>query len=236
MEPLRPILGDVRLESGGFVRHRHTLAGLLLLALPIAAPATDLGCGYIVQGVECALFRLEPGWAGAGRHMLADYGGFAPGDWVYVTGFLDPSCVSFCMEGDGCIVQNTIEACPARPPAAAPPVLLRNAMLGAVSPLSQPLAGIFRGSSCAWPYDLAGTLDPFGPDCFATAFDPLDPREDGDDTHMGAWRSGAADPDAGVLTDRTRPLVFYQIDDDPGIGNRLRAVKTLASASVAISY
>ncbi|MEE9296824.1 MAG: hypothetical protein V3W34_17915 [Phycisphaerae bacterium] len=65
------------------------------------------GCGVLVQGVECVLFRSDSG----GLFILSNLGGFTVGNRVSVTGCHDPHCISFCMQGNGCIVNNTIEPC-----------------------------------------------------------------------------------------------------------------------------
>lgn len=65
-------------------------------------------CGNIVQGVECVLFEADTG----GLYLLDDLGGFGVGDRVFVSGILDPDCFTICLEGDGCIFENTIGACP----------------------------------------------------------------------------------------------------------------------------
>jgi hypothetical protein len=67
-------------------------------------------CGFLIQGVECVLFQAD----GGGLYILSDRGGFQVGDYVHVTGFHDPFCISYCMQGNGCIFDNTIEACDER--------------------------------------------------------------------------------------------------------------------------
>lgn len=64
------------------------------------------GCGVLVQGVECVLFQARDG----GLYVLDNLGGFQVGDYVRVRGVLDPYCVTFCMQGKGCIKNNTISA------------------------------------------------------------------------------------------------------------------------------
>ena len=74
------------------------------------APVDDgpfAGCGMLVQGVECVLFQADAG----GLYVLQDYGGYGVGDYVFVEGWYDPTCPTFCMQGDGCIVDNTIGPC-----------------------------------------------------------------------------------------------------------------------------
>ena len=65
------------------------------------------GCGELIQGVECVLFLADAG----GLFLLDNLGGFNVGDQVEVTGCLDPGCFTICLEGDGCIFQNTIADC-----------------------------------------------------------------------------------------------------------------------------
>jgi hypothetical protein len=73
---------------------------------PCQAPPFE-GCGTLVQGVECVLFQADAG----GLYLLENLDGFGVGDRVFVTGVVDPDCVTICLEGDGCIFGNTIEAC-----------------------------------------------------------------------------------------------------------------------------
>ncbi len=65
-------------------------------------------CGELVQGVECVLFLADSG----GLFLLENLDGFNVGDRVEVTGCLDPGCINICLQGDGCIFQNTIGECP----------------------------------------------------------------------------------------------------------------------------
>jgi hypothetical protein len=64
-------------------------------------------CGVLIQGVECVLFQADAG----GVYVLDNYGGFHVGDRVHVQGTLDPGCFTFCMQGDGCIRNNSIRSC-----------------------------------------------------------------------------------------------------------------------------
>jgi hypothetical protein len=84
------------------------LVGMAAGALPSAVQAQDFeDCGYLIQGVECVLFDSD----NFGTYVLWDYGTFVVGDYVYVVGTLDPDCITTCMQGDGCIVDNTIDFC-----------------------------------------------------------------------------------------------------------------------------
>jgi hypothetical protein len=75
---------------------------------PCQAPPVEFeGCGTLVQGVECVLFQADEG----GLYLLDNLDGFGVGDRVFVSGILDPTCFTICLEGDGCIFGNTIEAC-----------------------------------------------------------------------------------------------------------------------------
>jgi hypothetical protein len=86
-------------------------AGFGLDALHIPARGTSVSlCGMLVQGVECVLFRADDGR----RFVLSTTGSFRPGDRVRVEGEVRSDCATFCMEGDGCLDNTTIEACPGR--------------------------------------------------------------------------------------------------------------------------
>ena len=60
--------------------------------------------GSLISGVECVLFQADSG----GVYVLDNYGDFSVGDRVQVRGTLEPSCLTICMQGDGCILNNTI--------------------------------------------------------------------------------------------------------------------------------
>jgi len=63
------------------------------------------GCGTMVEGVECTLFQADAG----GLYIL---GASSPvGSRLYVQGQVDSSCVSYCQQGNGCIVNATISTC-----------------------------------------------------------------------------------------------------------------------------
>jgi len=65
-------------------------------------------CGIFIQGVECVLFDSD----NFGLYVvLPKLGGFTVGDRVRVTGRLFLTCVTFCMEGDGCIENATVVVC-----------------------------------------------------------------------------------------------------------------------------
>jgi len=66
------------------------------------------GCGVLVQGVECVLFQADTG----GLYALDNIGDFQVGDRVWVQGVLNPYCATICMQGNTCIENNIISACP----------------------------------------------------------------------------------------------------------------------------
>ena len=72
-----------------------------------ANPGYFDGCGVLVQGVECVLFEPDTG----GLYVLDNLEHFQVGDHVRVSGVLNPYCITICMQGNGCIEQNTISAC-----------------------------------------------------------------------------------------------------------------------------
>ncbi len=65
------------------------------------------GCGVLVQGVECVLFKPDAG----GLYVLDNLEHFQVGDNVRVSGLMNPDCVTICMQGNGCIEKNTISEC-----------------------------------------------------------------------------------------------------------------------------
>jgi len=92
------------------------LKSLSLLALSLlsgaatattTAPAGFPQCGTLVQGVSCILFSAADG----NLYILDDFGSFVVGDSVRVDGTFDPGCVSFCMQGVGCIWGTQISSC-----------------------------------------------------------------------------------------------------------------------------
>ncbi|MBD3382391.1 MAG: T9SS type A sorting domain-containing protein [candidate division Zixibacteria bacterium] len=65
------------------------------------------GVGILVEDSTCLYFSpMGPNH----QFVLDNYGGFASGDTVFVTGTLIYDCVTSCVNADGCIVDNTIEA------------------------------------------------------------------------------------------------------------------------------
>jgi hypothetical protein len=83
--------------------------GLDALHVPTHGPRVST-CGVLVQGVECVLFRADAG----GLYVLQSTGRFKPGDRVRVDGEVISDCATFCTQGDGCLDNTTIEACPGR--------------------------------------------------------------------------------------------------------------------------
>jgi hypothetical protein len=71
-------------------------------------------CGTLVKGVECVLFQPD-NWPGPppGLFVLDDLGGFAVGTRVHVVGCLNPRCITFCLQGNGCVEDNLVSSCPA---------------------------------------------------------------------------------------------------------------------------
>ena len=91
----------------------------MILAAAGAAKAQIIpfdACGTLVEGVECLLFHSD----NSGTYLLDNYDGFGVGDRVHVTGRVDSSCVSICMEGNGCIWDNTIAECESPSPCPRP--------------------------------------------------------------------------------------------------------------------
>jgi hypothetical protein len=108
------------------------------------------------------------------------------------------------------------------------PGLLRNDEVSSLSPLVPAPAGIFQ------PGD--PSLEPLGPDNFpgngeGTARETAG-SDDDDDLYVPEVPSGYLDPDLEVLTDETRPLVFYQLTDPAAV---LRLERT-SSGRIRILY
>ena len=59
-----------------------------------------------MQGVECVLFQAD-----SGGLYIVDVGTFSVGDAVRVTGTLDPICISFCQQGNGCVFGGPTTSC-----------------------------------------------------------------------------------------------------------------------------
>ncbi len=99
------------------------------------------------------------------------------------------------------------------------PWLLRNASVTSIAPLSRPLAAIFVGAG-------ATTLDLGGRDGV-----PRPGEGDDDDAYVPDFAAGQLDPDATVVGDASRPLVFYQVS---GAATSLTLVKS--AGALTISY
>ncbi len=95
--------------SGGHGTHAASPdAFAFVFTSAVQVPATGFDdCGELVEGVECVLFQSD----NFGLYLLDDNGPFGVGDRVRVTGILDPGCFTICLEGDGCILENTIASC-----------------------------------------------------------------------------------------------------------------------------
>lgn len=116
LEHAGPVLGNR-------VWVRGTIEPHSFLCFPIIFPAllnNTIGicfddCGVLVNGAECVLFQSDNG----GLFVVQNLGGFAVGDRVRVQGCLNPVCVTICQQGNGCIEDNSIEACNVDPPTGA---------------------------------------------------------------------------------------------------------------------
>lgn len=116
------------------------------------------GCGTLVNGVECVLFQADSG----GLYILSNLAGFQVGDHVFVRGGLNPNCASFCMQGNGCIDDNTIEPCGGDPVGAC----------CANSAGTPPGCTVTTGAHCK---EIGGTYLGDGTSCNGTGTDPCAP-------------------------------------------------------------
>jgi hypothetical protein len=110
--PLGAEVGDRFLISGDIIPDCITFCqqgdGCVIAQSVTDCPVNQFNsCGTIIQGVECPLFAADSG----GTYILDTLGSFQIGDRVRVTGQINPLCVSFCQQGDGCIRNNTIGDC-----------------------------------------------------------------------------------------------------------------------------
>ena len=98
-----------------FLRRAVRIALALAACAPLAAAQSFDGCGTIVPGVTCPkLFAPDSG----GLYVLqANLSGFNVGDHLHVVGTIDPSCITICQQGNGCINPTSIGPC--APPATA---------------------------------------------------------------------------------------------------------------------
>jgi len=90
---------------------KTTLALVLVIFFGVLFSASTASsfedCGTLIQGVECVLFDSD----NFGLYKLTNLDGFSVGDRVLVKGQLNPTCNTVCLQGDGCIENNTIEVC-----------------------------------------------------------------------------------------------------------------------------
>lgn len=86
-----------------------SLAFFVLLGATATAQQNFDGCGMLVPGVTCPkLFQPDAG----GLYVLGtDLTPYSLGDHLHVVGTIDPSCVTFCMQGNGCINPSLVESC-----------------------------------------------------------------------------------------------------------------------------
>ncbi|MGD8787741.1 MAG: DUF5818 domain-containing protein, partial [Phycisphaerales bacterium] len=91
-------------------------------------------CGTLIQGVECILFQADTG----GLYLLDNLGSFEAGDRVRVCGVLNPDCISICMQGNGCIENNTISECDESEPDSARWIRLTNNNVDDINPCWSP--------------------------------------------------------------------------------------------------
>src|SRR5262245_24113776 len=93
-------------------RHLRLIGGMAALVLLVAVRSGRAdepfdSCGTLVQGAECVLFDAD----GGGEFTVASVDQFKPGDRVRVVGRLERNCATACLQGDGCITNNSISDC-----------------------------------------------------------------------------------------------------------------------------
>ncbi len=75
----------------------------------VVAEGSFDGCGHLVQGVECVLFDPD---GFPFDTLVIDIGPFGVGDYVCVVGDLELGCPNICLQGIGCVFDNSIVLCP----------------------------------------------------------------------------------------------------------------------------
>ncbi|MCA8962519.1 MAG: hypothetical protein KDC38_18465, partial [Planctomycetes bacterium] len=96
---------------------RFVTTSVLLAVLSVLQPSVAQAqgfdeCGFLVQGVECVLFQSD-----LGGLYIVDTAGYGVGDYVRVQGTLDPFCISFCQQGNGCVFGGATTDCASVEPA-----------------------------------------------------------------------------------------------------------------------
>ena len=83
-------------------------AAVLALAPSARAQTFPINeCGTVVQAVTCVMFASDSG----GLYVF-NPSGFQVGDYVNVSGTVDPGCFSFCQQGNGCVLAGaTVTSC-----------------------------------------------------------------------------------------------------------------------------
>ncbi len=74
----------------------------------VVAEGSFDGCGHLVQGVECVLFYPDGFPLDT---LVIDIGPFGVGDYVRVVGALELGCPNVCLQGIGCVFDNSIVLC-----------------------------------------------------------------------------------------------------------------------------
>ncbi|GEM_PF-1373468 len=88
---------------------RKYIAVVLTVILVVALPSPSLcfeGCGRLVTDIEggCLWFMADEG----GAYVLSDYGGYSAGDYVFVSGSIDPFCNVWCGTFQAICLDNSI--------------------------------------------------------------------------------------------------------------------------------
>jgi hypothetical protein len=106
------------------------------------------GCGTWVEGVECVLFQADAG----GLYIV---GGNPVGVRSFVQGTIDPFCLSYCQQGDGCIFNATISECIESGGATAPPVYDFQDLIDVISAWGE----CDHDAKCEWDLNGDGSVD-----------------------------------------------------------------------------
>ncbi len=101
-------LEQVRTHFAMVTRLILALSALFSLGVHASAQVPFDECGVLVPGVTCPNFFQTPN---GNMYLLDGYSGYQHGDTVRVQGAFDAGCITFCLQGLGCVSVTSITSC-----------------------------------------------------------------------------------------------------------------------------
>ncbi len=101
-------LEQVRTHFTMVTRLILALSALFSLGVHASAQVPFDECGVLVPGVTCPNFFQTPN---GNMYLLDGYSGYQHGDTVRVQGAFDAGCITFCLQGLGCVSVTSITSC-----------------------------------------------------------------------------------------------------------------------------